>query len=137
MSATKVKLEFHTISARLREMALPEVDVVVGIARGGIVPAALVAHQLGVPLVLLRINYRDDANRPHRASPELLESTFFDPLGKRILLVDDVSVSGATLDCAKEILFGATITTLTCKGKADLVLFPQVRECVVWPWRAE
>jgi len=134
MRAVKVRLEFHAISQRLRELWLPEVDVVVGIARGGIVPATMVAHQLGSELVLLHLNYRDDDNKPRRAAPELLKPSSFDPIGKRVLLVDDVSVSGATLGVAKEILEGATITTLTCKGQADLVLFPEVRECVAWPW---
>lgn len=137
MSAARVRLEFHAISARLRRMPLPEVDVVVGIARGGIVPAAMVAHQLGVPLVLLQINYRDDDNKPRWADPELLGPLSFNPVGKRVLLVDDVSVTGATFSKAKEILFGANITTLACKGKADLVLFPEIRTCVDWPWRVD
>lgn len=135
MSTVKVRLEFHTISARLRELKLPEVDVVVGIARGGIVPACMVAHQLGVPLVLLHLNYRDDHNRPRHPQPQLLRPTEFDPTGKRVLLVDDVSVTGATLQAAQTYLKGATVTTLTLKGKADLVLFPEIRECVDWPWR--
>lgn len=134
MSAIKVKLEFYTISQRLRSLALPPVDVVVGIARGGIVPASMVAHQLGVPLVLLQINYRDDNNTPHRPQPQLLKPSNFDPTEKHILLVDDVSVTGSTLQVAQAYLKGATITTLTFKGKADLVLFPEVRECVDWPW---
>ena len=133
---TKVKLEFHTISQRLREAPLPMVDLVVGIGRGGIVPATMVAHQLGVRLVVLRLNYRDDDNKPRRPAPELIEPVSTDLQGKRVLLVDDVSVSGATLNKAKEILTGANITTLTFKGKADIVLFPEVRECVDWPWRS-
>lgn len=137
MSAVKVRLEFHTISARMRELKLPEVDVVVGIARGGIVPASMVAHQLGVPLVLLHLNYRDDNNRPQHPQPELLGPIHFDPTGKLILLVDDVSVTGATLQVAQTYLKGARITTLTLKGKADLVLFPEIRDCVDWPWRVE
>lgn len=132
---TKVKLEFHIISQRLREARLPEVDVVVGIARGGIVPASMVAHQLGVSLVVLRLNYRDDDNKPRRPTPALIEPSTADLSGKRVLLVDDVSVSGATLNKAREILAGANITTLTLKGKADIVLFPEVGECVDWPWR--
>jgi hypoxanthine phosphoribosyltransferase len=51
-----------------------------------------------------------------------------------VLLVDDVSVSGATFKLARELLMGATIATLACKGKADFVLFPEVAACVNWPW---
>ncbi len=137
MSAVKVKLEFHTISQRLHEIQLTQVDIVVGIARGGMVPAMMVAHQLGVPLELLQLNYRDDNNKPRRPQPQLLKPTALKLEGKRVLLVDDVSVTGATLRVAKELLEGAIITTLTCKGQADLVLFPEIAECVAWPWRVE
>jgi hypoxanthine phosphoribosyltransferase len=133
-SQIKVKLEFHTISQRLRALELPEVDVVVGIARGGIVPASMVAHQLGVPLVVLHLNYRDENNKPGKPGPELVKPTHLDLADRRVLLVDDVSVSGATINKAREFLNGAAITTLTCKGRADYVLFPEVPECVDWPW---
>ncbi len=109
-------------------------DVVVGIARGGLLPASLVAHQLELPLYLMQINYRDDANKPRRLAPELLKPLEFDPQGRRVLLVDDVSVSGATFAVARALLTGASITTLACKGKADFVLFPEVAACVNWPW---
>jgi hypothetical protein len=62
-------------------------------------------------------NYRDDANKPRRAAPELLKPLEFDPKSQRVLLVDDVSVSGATFNVARELLTGASITTLVCKGK--------------------
>jgi uncharacterized protein len=133
----KVRLEFAEISRRLRELHLPKVDVVVGIGRGGIVPASLIAHQLELPLQIMRVNFRDDDNTPRAASPRLLQPPEFNFVGQRVLLVDDVSVTGATLNLAREILIGANIITLTCKGKADFVLFPEISSCVVWPWSAQ
>lgn len=132
----KVALAFSEISERLRGLTLPEVDVVVGIATGGTVPASLLAHQLGLPLALLRINYRAEDNSPQRPAPTLLEPP--PPLGgaRRALLVDDVSVSGATLEAARAALPGVEVTTLTLKGRADLVVFPEVASCVAWPWKA-
>jgi hypoxanthine phosphoribosyltransferase len=130
----KVSLEFSEISRRLHALVLPVFDVVVGIARGGLLPASLVAHQLELPLFLMQFNYRDDDNKPRRTVPELLKPLEFDPSGQRVLLVDDVSVSGATFNVARELLSGASITTLACKGKADFVLFPEVAACVNWPW---
>src|SRR5690606_33675991 len=132
----KVALSFSEISARLRGLPLPEVDVVVGIATGGVVPAALLAHQLGVPLALLRVNYRAEDNTPQRPAPALLAPP--PPLGaaRRVLLVDDVSVSGATLAAARAALPGRAVPTLALKGRADLVAFPEVASCVAWPWRA-
>ena len=130
----KIPLEFAEISRRLRGLPLPAVDAVVGIGRGGVVPASMVAHQLGVPLHVLRVNYRDDNNKPRSSVPRLLEAFNFDFAGLHVLVVDDVSVTGATLNAARNVLVGASITTLVCKGKADFVLFPEVTSCVIWPW---
>ncbi len=132
----KVALAFGEISERLRGLELPEVDLVVGIATGGTVPAAMLAHQLGVPLALLRINYRAEDNSPQRPAPELLEPPPSVGGARRALLVDDVSVSGATLEAARAALPALEVTTLTLKGRADLVIFPEVASCVAWPWKA-
>lgn len=132
-AAPKVVLDFDEIAARLAALDVPEVDLVVGVATGGTVPAGLLAYRLGVPLTLLRINYRDPDNRPQRPRPELLSPAPL-PSGRRVLLVDDVSVSGATLDVAKALLVANEVTTLVLKGRGDLVAFPEVGSCVVWPW---
>lgn len=130
----KINLEFPTIKTRLDGVALPEVDAVVGVATGGTVPAALVAYRLGLPLALIYINYRAPDNRPQRPAPELLEPPHLPTGTRRILLVDDVSVTGRTVECAKGALSGYNITTLVFKGHADIVLFPDIASCVVWPW---
>jgi hypoxanthine phosphoribosyltransferase len=57
------------------------------------------------------------------------------PKGARILLVDDVSVSGQTLALARSLLKGYEVITFTLKGKADFVLFPEITACVNWPWK--
>ncbi len=131
-----VDLSFEEISHRLKECELPTADLVVGISRGGIVPASLVAHQLSLDMKVLSINYRDDENTPRYDTPKLL-LPFNDSLSPdtRILLVDDVSVSGKTLEKAKEILQGYSVITFTLKGKADYVLFPEISSCVNWPWK--
>ncbi len=65
-------------------------------------------------------------------------SATLSPVGvKRILLVDDVSVSGQTLQAARELLMDYEVTTFVLKSKADLVAFPEIGECVVWPWKLE
>lgn len=134
-ATARVTLTFAEISERLHAAELPDVDVVVGIARGGLVPASLVAHQLRVPLTVMRVNYRDDDHKPRSDEPRLLLPPDLDLGGKRILLVDDVSVSGATLRFAAGLLGNAAhVTTLTLKGQAEIVLFPEVRACVNWPW---
>jgi len=45
-----VDISFTEISKKLKGFRFPDFDMVVGIARGGIVPATLIAHQLGKDL---------------------------------------------------------------------------------------
>lgn len=134
-----VPLPFEEIARRLKRHApeLPAVDVVYGIARGGVVPAALVAYELERPLELLHINYRADDNTPQRDAPEVLAPARLPSPGMRVLLVDDVAVTGRTLERARKVLAQAEVTTLAMKGRADVVLFPEVASCVVWPWKGD
>jgi adenine/guanine phosphoribosyltransferase-like PRPP-binding protein len=129
----KISLDFETISSALKHISLPPVDCVLGIADGGIVPASLLAHQLDRPLHLLRINFRIVDNSPQRPAPILLTNVPFLQEGARILLVDDVSVSGQTFALARDLLQQYNIITFVLKGKADIVLFPEIASCVNWP----
>lgn len=132
-----VPISFKEITWRLSIAELPETDLVIGIGTGGIVPAALAAYRLGVELRIMTLNYRDENNHPRHESPVILQlPDGTDLSGKKILLVDDVSVSGKTLDAARELLKGLEVKTLTMKGKADFVLFPEVKDCVKWPWKS-
>lgn len=131
----KVALELPVIAKRLKELALPEVDLVVGIANGGIVPAAIIAYELERPLKLIAVNYRAPDNTPRYAEPLLLQAPPLEAGMRRVLLVDDVSVSGQTLARAKQALEGRAVYTLVFKGRADIVLFPELQRCVAWPWQ--
>ena len=126
-------LSFKEISKRIGDLNLPYFDLVIGIADGGTVPASLVAYKLGIDLKMIKINYRDVQNRPIYNEPVILSQENI--TDKKVLLVDDVSVSGKTLETAIKLLQGNSITTLTLKGKADYVLFPEISECVNWPWK--
>jgi len=130
-----VDLSFKEIADRIRNLNLPDFDFVAGIADGGVVPASLLAYKLNIELITVKINYRDPENKPRYEEPKVFILPPHDVKDKRILLVDDVSVTGKTLNTAKELFTGNNITTLTLKGKADFVLFPEIRECVNWPWK--
>jgi len=131
----KVKLVLPEIAERIRKTQFPEVDLIVGIASGGIVPASLVAFYLSKPLDVMSINYRDEDNNPRYDVPQLL-AKFNEPItGKHILLVDDVSVSGKTLETAKALFEDCNVTTFVLKGQADISVFPEVATCVEWPWK--
>ncbi len=131
-----VPVSFSEISARLRSISLPETDLIIGIGTGGVVPASLVAFHLGCELQIVTLNYRDENNTPRFENPVVVNMPELTSLlDKRILLVDDVSVSGKTLNEALRHFEGLQIKTLTMKGKADYVLFPEIKDCVKWPWK--
>ena len=130
-----VPLSFREISERLKQTELPETDIVIGIGSGGIVPASIVAFHLNAELKLMVLNYRDDTNKPLYDEPVVLQEPDRNLEGKRILLVDDVSVTGSTMRKALDQLKGLNVKTLAMKGKADYVLFPEISDCVKWPWK--
>jgi orotate phosphoribosyltransferase-like protein len=130
-----VPLSFREITERLQQMQLPETDVVIGIGSGGVPPATMVAYHLNAELQVMVLNYRDEQNTPRYDEPRVLEKPHGQLDGKRILLVDDVSVSGKTMQTALEQLKGLDVKTLAMKGKADFVLFPEIKDCVKWPWK--
>ncbi len=130
-----VPLSFKQISERLKQQDLPETDLVIGIGLGGIPAATMVAFHLNAELQVMQMNFRDEQNNPRYDAPKLLHKPDWQLKGKRILLVDDVSVSGKTMNAALEQLKGFEVKTLAMKGKADYVLFPEIKDCVKWPWK--
>jgi hypoxanthine phosphoribosyltransferase len=129
------KIKFQTIIKKLHGLKLPKVDLVVGLETGGIVPAALVGYYLRKPVAFMSINYRDEKNAPQHERPVLLRP--FPRLKgvKRVLVVDDVSVTGQTLELAKKKLRPFEVKSFVLRGSADHVLFPGIKECVQWPWK--
>jgi xanthine phosphoribosyltransferase len=73
-------------------------DYVVGLTRGGLVPANLISQYLEVPMHTLRVSLRDD-NSDLESNCWMSEDAFEQ---KRILIVDDINDSGATLNWIKE-----------------------------------
>ena len=131
----KPRVTLEEVELRLRTIAMPPIDAVVAIERGGRVPGELMASILDRPLGFLRLAYRDDSNAVQRAEPVVLHQTAVPcPAGGRVLLVDDVSASGATLRRSVLELAEYSVTTLVLKGTADIVAFPELDTCVTWPW---
>jgi hypoxanthine phosphoribosyltransferase len=120
----------------LGEMADEAFDAIVAVAQGGIIPAALIQQQLGIPLRIIVINYRDAENKPLFDDAKLLEEGPFPFNGRKLLLVDDVSRTGKTLSRARAYLAGNAVRTLLVNGAADYRLF-DTEECLRMPWKRD
>ena len=125
---------FDEVMVRVREIEIPETfDIVVAIANGGIIPAAMINQRLGCEYYLLKLNLRDAMQNKLYDKPKLLAEIDFDFKDKRILLVDDRVKTGTTLEFAKELLSDAKVVkTLAVNGIADYCLYNET--CFRFPW---
>ena len=68
---------------------------IVGIARGGLVPAVMLSHRLNLPMETLGVSFRDNKATHH---------TKFKPIkDARYLIVDDINDSGTTFKVVTDI----------------------------------
>ena len=128
----KVKLTFEEIMGKIKKTDFGRTDLVIAIGRGGIVPGALIASHLNADFDVLWINYRDENNVPQHEYPRLVKEIDLDHRNRSVLLVDDVSRTGATLQNARDLL-NAEVKTCVINGRADYSLF-EIKECIQFPW---
>lgn len=76
-----------------------EPDVVIGIARAGVIPGAVIASILRTDFYSLKISRRDGDDTV-RARPEILTAAPPQAEGQRVLIVDEITTSGATMRLA-------------------------------------
>lgn len=74
-------------------------DYILGIARGGLVPAVYLSHRLKLPMLSVRISLRDHS---HTDDLEVVANKLRQ--GKRILVIDDICDSGDTLRLIQDLL---------------------------------
>ena len=72
-------------------------DYVVGITRGGLVPANLISQYLAIPMETLKVSLRDGGEP--ESNLWMAEDAFN---GKKILIVDDINDTGATVNWIKQ-----------------------------------
>ena len=77
-------------------------DYVVGLTRGGLVPANLISQYLGCRMETLKVSLRDDTEC--ESNLWMAEDAFGHEMErpKRILIVDDINDTGATLNYIRE-----------------------------------
>ena len=77
-------------------------DYVVGLTRGGLIPANLISQYLGCRMETLKVSLRDDTEC--ESNLWMAEDAFGHEMEppKRILIVDDINDTGATLNYIRE-----------------------------------
>lgn len=115
-------------------------EVVVGVARAGVIPAAIIASLLRIPFHAITISRRDGEERV-RDRPEIFSQMPQGLEGKRVLLVDEIATSGDTLRIGVAALrqtFPAEIRTAVTfarpRGYRPDYLALETDTTVVFPW---
>lgn len=119
---------------RFQEIEFQEqFDMIVAVANGGILPASILNQKLQIDFQTIKINLRDQFQKPKYELPQLLEPVDFEFAGKKILLVDDRIKTGSSIRLAKEVLKeAALIKTFAVNGNADYCLYNE--NCFRFPW---
>ncbi|MHB1102048.1 MAG: xanthine phosphoribosyltransferase [Devosia sp.] len=119
--------QFHRDSRALawRLQGLGPFDAVVAIARGGLVPGAIVARELNIRVVeSVAVKSYDHQNQGEikvlkAVSPDIIAKS---KEGGKILIVDDLVDTGATARIVRDMLPGAHFATVYAKPKGrDMV----------------
>lgn len=104
LSWTQVEGLTHEILRQIHTQSW-QPDYVVGLTRGGLVPAVLISQYLSVPMHTLKVSLRDDPDTESNCwmaddafGRKVCDPTIEDSGRKNILIVDDINDSGATLN---------------------------------------
>jgi hypoxanthine phosphoribosyltransferase len=115
-------------------------ELVIGIARAGVIPGAIVASMLRLDFYSMKITRRagDDTVRER---PEVLDAAPRCAAGRRVLLVDEITTSGETLRlglAAVRDVIPAEVRTATCfvrpRGYKPDYFALETGSTVIFPW---
>jgi len=120
-------------------------DIIIAVARGGLLPAGALSYAMGVKLSdAINVEFYTDV---HQTLPDpVLLAPMLDTesvAGRKLLVVDDVADSGRTLALVLELLrgFGAEARSAVIYSKPRSVIEPDyvwksTDEWIVFPWSA-
>lgn len=120
-------------------------NVVVGVGKSGVIPAAIIAKVLGVAeFYSVTVKFYDEGKPPERLleEPEIVYHNVGDLRGKRVLVVDDFFRTGSTLDSvlkvmrekgADEVRVAVIALREDAKTRPDYYAM-KFKDCVMFPW---
>ena len=136
--------QFHRDSRALawRLASLGPFDAVVAIARGGLVPAAIVARELNIRTVeTVSVKSYDHQNKGGIKVLKEISQPILDLArnGAKVLIVDDLVDTGSTARVVREMLPGAHFATVYAKPKGREMVDTFITEVsqdtwIFFPW---
>lgn len=116
-------------------------SAIVAITRGGLIPAGVIARELGVRVIetICIASYRAETERGAIELLKPLTETIFTRPGSEILIVDDLVDTGATAKVVRDLLPQAHFATVYAKPQGRPLVDSFVREFaqdtwVFFPW---
>jgi hypoxanthine phosphoribosyltransferase len=133
MDWKKFDKEIHAVGEKIAQSGWSP-DAVVGIVRGGVVPAMVLANFENVrKFYVIKVSHVGEERRVKTFEPDVYE--------KKVLLVEDMLETGKSLQAAKEFLEekGADVRTAALYAMKGSVIKPdfylrEVSEVIEFPW---
>jgi len=121
-----------------------EPDILIGISRGGLIPAALLSDKLGVDSEIIGVKYYSGVKET-KEKPEITQHILSNLNGKKVLIVDDVADRGHSLQLVKDYIQkkGAKeIKVCTIHYKPWSVVKPEyfleeTKAWIIYPWEVK
>ena len=112
-------------------------DLIVGITRGGLLPAIHLSHALNVPMITLHWTTRDN---PHTEINKNIKKALTDQ--KTVVFVDDINDTGKTFREIKHEYLGGKYVSLIERASTSFVtdaasLRIDDRRWIVFPWEKD
>ena len=114
---------------------------IVAIARGGLFPAAIIARQLGIRVLdtVCIASYHNYSEQTRVDILKEISTDFLENQGEEILVIDDLTDTGKTIECLKRILPKAHYATVYSKPQGRPLIDTYVTEVsqdtwIYFPW---
>ena len=122
---TQIQEASRLIADNARDM---EYKAVIGIQRGGLIPAVIISHELDIPMYSVNCSLRDHVNKP---------TMIHDIPHGRYLCVDDINDTGETLSKAPGAYWATLHHKSTSKFQHNFYAKEVGEQWIVYPWEKE